>query len=132
MKNKIIAQIRIDSMIDIITNSSSELFVIKNCMEIEMIVDLVNKSLNDSQFHITESNVEKRIAKDLAEYEVDWKITEALELFPEDKRDEIKEKYLTEPNYYGIAFDRDHIYSSDTDVRGILSKIGFELIDTDY
>lgn len=131
-KNKTFGFIRIDSMIDIITNSSSELFVIENKMAVPMLVEMVNEALCGSGFSISESSVELRKVKELSEYESDWEIDRALEMFPEAIRDELREKYFTEPNYYGIAFDRDEIWSSDKDVRDILKNIGFELIDSDY
>lgn len=131
-KNKILAFIRIDSMIDIITNSSSELFVIENTMAIPVLVEMTNTALSNTGFSITESCVEKRLVKDQQDYEIDWKIDETLALFPEHVREELKAKYLTEPNWYGIAFDRDHIYNSSNDIRDILTNIGYELIDTDY
>lgn len=132
MSQKIIAFIRIDSMIDIITNSSSELFVIENKMAIPVLVEMTNTVLAGTGFSITESCVEKRLVQDERDYDTEWKIDEALKLFPEDVREELKAKYLTEPNWYGISFDRDQIYLSDSDIRGKLTSIGYELIDTDY
>lgn len=132
MKNKILGFIRIDSMIDIITNSSSELFVTKNNMEVDALVEMVNTALSGTGFSISESCVEKRLVQDEADYETQWKIDDTLKLFPEEVREELKTKYLTDPNFYGIAFDRDEIYNSNHDIRGILLGIGFELIDTDY
>jgi hypothetical protein len=131
-KNKVLAFIRIDSMIDIITNSSSELFVIENKMAIPVLVEMTNTVLSGTGFSITESCVEKRLVQDQQDYETEWKIDEALALFPENVREELKAKYLTEPNWYGISFDRDDIHRNDQDIRGRLTSIGYELIDTDY
>jgi hypothetical protein len=129
---KTFAFLKIDSFIDIITNSSSELFVIENKMAVDALVEITNEALKDTGFSIHTNCVELRIAKELRDYESEWQINQALELFPENVREEIKEKYLTHPNWYGISFDRDQIYQSDHDIRGILSNLGYELIDTDY
>jgi len=131
-KNKVLAFIRIDSIIDIITNSSSELFVIENKMAIPILVEMTNSVLSGTGFSITESCVEKRLVQDQQDHETEWKINEALVLFPEHVREELKAKYLTEPNWYGISFDRDDIYRNNDDIRGKLISIGYELIDTDY
>ncbi len=129
---KFIAFIRIDSMIDLITNSSSELFVIENTMAKPMLVELVNEALKGFS-SIDEDDIECRINRDsYSIWEQDSMIEDALRIFPESTREEIKEKYLKDPKYYGISFDRDNISQSYVDVRGKLAAIGFELIDTDY
>jgi len=129
MKNKIYGFIRIDNMIDIITNSSSELFIIENTMTLPILVEMVNSALEGFS-SVTENSVETRVTK--TSEQNDWEIENALEQFPEEDRDMLREKYFTDPKYYAVSFDRDQICSSDIDVRGKLSEIGFELIDTDY
>ncbi len=76
-----------------------------------------------------------RMVKDREDYEVEYQINEFLELIPEKDREEIKQKYFTDPKWYAISFDRDWVWNKDNegfDVRNALSNIGFELIDTDY
>ena len=134
-KNKIIGFIKIDHILDLITNSSSELFVIKNTMEKNILIELVNTALKGFD-KITDNSIEERFKKDGDFYSQDYDKEQILNYFPEELRDEIQEKYLTKPNYYGISFDRDWIYSLDNNknfsVREKLKEIGFELIDTDY
>jgi len=124
-----IAFIRIDSIVDLITNSSSELFVIENKMTKEVLIELVNNALKGIT-SISNYSIEDRFVKDEAPY--DSNIDYILEKFPEEDREMLREKYFTDPRWYGISFDRDWISERDGDVREILTKIGFELIDTDY
>jgi len=129
---KTLAFIRIDSIVDLITNSSSELFVIENKMSKELLIELVNKALAGHS-KINEWCIENRFVKD--ERFEEWELDDILSKFPESDREMLKEKYFSDPRYYGISFDRDWIYSEKNDgfdVRKVLSDLGFELIDTDY
>jgi hypothetical protein len=119
---KIIAFIRIDNMVDIITNSSSELFVIENTMAKSLLVEIVNKALEGTKHKINEFCVDGRFKKDEAEYET--YVDNILEYFPETDREMLREKYFTDPRYYSIAFDRDYMEDS---VREILRNLGFEV-----
>lgn len=134
MKKKLHFVFKFDHIIDIITNSSSELFVIENKCAKTMLVDLLNNALKGIK-NITEDDIEDRFKKDGDMYDQQYEIDNALELFPEDDRDILKEKYFSSPKYYGISFDRDWIYNLNSkciDIRNILIEIGFELVDTDY
>lgn len=129
-----IAFLKINHVIDLITNSSSELFVLEAKMNKKLIVELVNEALKGAT-SITEDSIEERIFKEGHVYDGEWQIQEALEKFPENVREELKAKYFTNPNYWGVVFDRDWVYEMDSqgiDVRFKMSQLGFELIDTDY
>lgn len=127
-------RMRVDHVIDLITNSSSELFVIENKCAKDAIVDLVNKAL-DGITSVSADSVEDRFQKDGHLGDQEWEIQSALEKFPEADREELRNKYFKEPRYYGVVFDRDWVYQMNNDgndVRSKLAEIGFELVDTDY
>jgi len=132
MSKKIIAFISIDHVVDLITNSSSELYVIKATGAKEILLELVNEALKEYTYvHLTD--FEDRFFKEGHTSEADWKIQDILESFDEDDRKELKEKYFTNPKYYGLVFDRDWVYNNgDYDFRDKLRGVGFELVDTDY
>ncbi len=126
--------IKIDHIVDLITNSSSELFVIENKITKQTIVELLNSALKGYS-KVSESNIEDRFFKEGDLYSQEYDIEETINKFPEDVRTEIKDKYFTNPKYWGISFDRDWIYQLDNNgfsLRDALFEIGFELIDTDY
>jgi len=130
----ILAFLKIDHTIDLITNSSSELFVMEAKTSKQLVVEMLNEALKGATT-VSLDSIEERVIKDCRQYEADLKIDEALALFPEGTREELRAKYLTEPNYFGVSFDRDWVYEMDNNgiyVRDILSNLGFELIDTDY
>jgi hypothetical protein len=131
----ILAFFKINHVIDLITNSSSELFVLEAKTNKRLIVELVNEALKGATY-ISEDSIEDRIFKEGNLYDADWKIEEALKAFPENVREELKAKYFTNPNYYGVAFDRDWVYRMDNDqgidVRSEMASLGFEMVDSDY
>ena len=134
-ENKVLAFIRIDNFIDIITNSSSELFVLENTMAIPTLSEMVNEVL-EGYGKVSDHNIMSRFVKDKENYELDYFINDFLSLIPESDHEEIKKKYFTDTKWYAISFDRDWISdlncSHGFSVRDALSSIGFELIDTDY
>lgn len=134
-KNKLVFKFTFDHIIDIITNSSSELFVIENKCAKEMIVEMVNEALKGCT-SISINSIEERFFNDSETPGThEWKINDTLENFPEEAREEIKQKYFTKPKYYGVVFDRDWVYNQNNegfDVRDKLFKLGFTLEDTDY
>lgn len=131
----ILAFLKIDHVIDLITNSSSELFVMEAKVSKDLIVEMINESLKGTT-SVSVDSIEERFFKEGNTYDADWKIEQALEVFPENVRAELKEKYFVNPVYWGVAFDRDWIYRQDNDngvdVRSKLIELGFELVDTDY
>jgi hypothetical protein len=130
----ILAFLKIDHTIDLITNSSSELFVMEAKTSKQLVVEMLNEALKGAT-SVSINSIEDRIIKECRPSDADWRIDDALTLFPEETREELKAKYLTEPNYFGVSFDRDWVYEMDNKgiyIRDILSSLGFELIDTDY
>jgi len=134
-KRKVFAYLKIDHIIDLITNSSSELFVIENKCAKETICEIINEALKGAT-SVTVDCIEERFTKDGDLYSQEYEIENALKMFPENAIEELKEKYFKNPKYYGVSFDRDWIYQMDNDlnfdVRSKLINIGFELVDTDY
>jgi len=87
MSKKIIAFISIDHVVDLITNSSSELYVIKATGAKEILLELVNEALKEYTYvHLTD--FEDRFFKEGNVHEADWKIDNILESFDEDDEDE--------------------------------------------
>lgn len=127
----ILAIIRIENCIDIITNSSSELFVIKADKKKEIIFEMVKDALSEIT-PITLDSLEPRIFEgEHNTYEEDWMLNDFLAKIPEYKREEIKNQ-LSQPNYYGLVFDRDWAYRIDYRHHEKLKELGFELLTSDY
>jgi hypothetical protein len=125
-----IAVIYIDNVIDLITNSSSELFVIAADKPKEIILALVNDALKD---YLSCVDFEERYFEGThSVFEEDYMLKNLLENFPEKDREEVKAKYFSAPKYYGVVFDRDWDYAMDYAPRQILEDLGFTLIDSDH
>jgi len=126
---KTLAFINVDHVIDIITNSSSELFLIKANQEQKVIEDLVKEALPMIGY-----SFEVRCMEDgtLHEYETESRLDYILSHFAEEHRDEIREKYLSAPRYYAVIIDRDEDSEHDYVPRDNLQALGFELVDSDY
>lgn len=114
-------------MIDLITNSSSELYVIENTMAKSILVEMLNEAFKGTNRRFSEFSLDDRFVRNKAEYET--YIDEILENFPESDREELRKKYFTDPRYYSVSFDRDYMEDSD---RKILYSLGFELEDGNY
>lgn len=129
--NKIIFKIRIDHILDLITNSSSELFVIANSMEKATLVEMTNTALTGTGFSIHENDIEERFINDNESvHEHAWKIAQMSQDLGITE-DEFKEKmFATGPKWYGISFDRDEIYNSNVGIK--LSELGYEMVNGDY
>jgi hypothetical protein len=121
---KTIGFIRIDNMIDLITNSSSELYVIQNKMAKSILIEMLNEAFKGTGRRFTEFSIDGRFVRDKTEYET--YVDDILENFPESDREELRKKYFTVPRFYSISFDRGHMEDSD---RQILYSIGFEIED---
>ncbi len=124
---KTIGFIRIDNIIDLITNSSSELYVIENKMAKSLLVEMLNEAFQGTGRKFNEFSIDGRFVRDKSEYET--YVDDILENFPESDREALRQKYFTDPRYYSISFDRDYMEDRD---RKILYSIGFELEDSDY
>ena len=124
---KTIGIIRIDNMIDLITNSSSELYVIENNTAKTLLVKMLNEAFKGTNRRFTEFSIDDRFAKDKPDWELD--VDALLENFPESDREELRQRYFSTPRFYAVSFDRDYMEDDD---RQKLYSIGFELIDSDY
>lgn len=128
MKNRTIAFIRIDNMIDLITNSSSELFTIKADQPLEIIEALVKEAMDGIGYSIDSCRLQD--GEDIREG--DWVIENALAVFAPEDREEIREKYLSKAKYYAVIVDRDDGYHTDYAHHYRLKELGFELITIDF
>lgn len=117
----------VDNMIDLITNSSSELFVLKADQPQDMIERLV-LSVMDVGYSFTVTHM----SGDPDPRDEEWRMENVLKEFPEDKRDEIKEKYFSDPKWYCVIVDRDAGYHTDYKHHNELQKLGFHLETSDY
>jgi len=87
--------IKIENCIDIITNSSSELFVIKADKKKEIIYEMVKDALADIT-QIGLNDLEVRIFEgEHNTYEEDWMLNDFLDKIPEHKREEIKNQFVS-------------------------------------
>ena len=123
---KTLGIIRIDNMIDLITNSSSELYVIENNMAKTLLIEMLNEAFEGIR-KFNEFSVDDRFAKDKPDWELD--VDNLLENFPESDREELRQRYFSTPRFYAVSFDRDYMEDDD---RQKLYSIGFELIDSEY
>lgn len=123
-----------DNQIDLITNSSSELFTVpcQNKSK-EFFVNLINSFIPENyEYKVKSQELHERIFQ----YEDEWSAVNTLEIllknFPEEDREEIRQKYFNKPNYFAISFDRDWVFLEEDIVKAALYAAGFELIDSDY
>lgn len=131
------ALIRVENIIDLITNSSSELFVIQGTLEREVLAALINNTIGEHR-RVSPKDFEIRPVKNESPYEYEWRLDEFLKDFPLETQERIRLAIEegSSSGWYAISFDRDWVYTMtndfNIDVRDELFKIGFELIDTDY
>lgn len=135
MKNLYI--IGVDNTIDLITNSSSELFVIKGDKQKAAIVEMMNEAFKARGLDITvrESSLDEQFSKTDRWYDPEWDKQNLKENFPEEKHHLIDELFSVEEgkcNFYGYTFDRDEESRLDYQVHEALVKIGFEFMGSDY
>lgn len=135
MKNIYI--IRIENSIDLITNSSSELFVIKGDKQKEMILEMMNQAFDEEGLSYRASDYELQPSftydKDYS-FDFEYEKNRMIEMFGEDKRT-IVEQLFDDPdkaNYYHFMFDRDDEYRLDYKIQSALTRIGFEFLGSDY
>lgn len=131
--NKIHFKIRLDHMIDLITNSSSELFVIANSMEKSVLVEMTNKVLEGTGFKISESCIEDRyLDNEDNVYDHNWQLEDMAEKLGQSKEEFMLTNFKNGPKWYGISFDRDQTYQSNYDITALLAGIGYEMVNGDY
>lgn len=129
---KTLAIIQIDNFIDLITNSSSELFVIRADQAKEYLLELLNESLKGYTSFVPDGIEERMFEGNHYVSSEEYMLEETLAKFPVEARDEIKQKYLSKPRFYGVVFDRDWDAQQDYVPQRILESLGFELISSDH
>ena len=125
MSNKQKFKIRIDNSIDIITNSSSELFVIKGDRQKQDLIELLNSEIgkvvtfNDWSVHISRFDDSKYDSS-----EEESIISDFLSNFSDEKAERLR-KIINEDSYFEIYID-DYTISAFPWVEDKLLKIGFQ------
>jgi hypothetical protein len=126
-RNRTIGFIYVDNVIDLITNSSSELFTIRATMAQSLMEKLVADAMDVYyDFKIM------RLENSNGPNEEEWQLEDALSIFAPEDREEIKEKYLGKAKYYAVIVDRDLGYHTNYLHHKKLEELGFELISSDY
>lgn len=126
-KNRTIGFVYVDNAIDLITNSSSELFTIRATM----VQDIMEKLVADVMDVYYDFKV-MRLENSDGPNEEEWQLNDALSIFAPEDRDEIKEKYLGKAKYYAVIVDRDLGYDTNYEHHKKLEELGFELVSSDY
>ena len=125
MSNKQKFKIRIDNSIDIITNSSSELFVIKGDRQKQDLIELLNSEIgkvvtfNDWSVDISRFDDSKYDSS-----EEESIISDFLSNFSDEKAEKLR-KIINEDSYFEIYID-DYTISAFPWVEDKLLEIGFQ------
>ena len=125
MSNKQKFKIRIDNSIDIITNSSSELFVIKGDRQKQDLIELLNSEIgkvvtfNDWSVHISRFDDSKYDSS-----EEESIISDFLSNFSDEKAEKLR-KIINEDSYFEIYID-DYTISEFPWIEDKLLEIGFQ------
>ena len=125
MSNKQKFKIRIDNSIDIITNSSSELFVIKGNRQKQDLIELLNSEIgkvvtfNDWSVHISRFDDSKYDSS-----EEESIISDFLSNFSDEKAEKLS-KIINEDSYFAIYID-DYTISAFPWIEDKLLEIGFQ------
>ena len=126
-RNRTIGFVYVDNVIDLITNSSSELFTVRANMAQPIMEKLVAEAL-DIYYDFKVMRLENSDGPN----DEDWQIENALSIFAPEDREEIKTKYLGKAKYYAIVIDRDLASEYNYSHHEKLKELGFELVDSDY
>ena len=125
MSNREKFKIRIDNSIDIITNSSSELFVIKGDRQKQDLIELLNSEIgkvvtfNDWSVHISRFDDSKYDSS-----EEESIISDFLSNFSDEKAEKLR-KIINEDTYFQIYID-DYTVSEFPWIKDKLLEIGFQ------
>lgn len=128
MKNRTIAFVYVDNAIDLITNSSSELFTIRATQPKEVIEALVGEAMGDIYYSMDVMRLENSDGPN----DEEWQLEQALSVFAPEDREEVRAKYFNKAKYYAVVVDRDAGYDTNFKHHDNLIKLGFELVTTDY
>ena len=125
MSNKQKFKIRIDNSIDIITNSSSELFVIKGDRQKQDLIELLNSEIgkvvtfNDWSVYISRFD-----DSEYDSFEEESIIADFLSNFSDEKAERLR-KIINEDSYFEIYID-DYTVSEFPWIKDKLLEIGFQ------
>ena len=125
MSNKQKFKIRIDNSIDIITNSSSELFVIKGDRQKQDLIELLNSEIGKVvTFNDWSVDISRFDDSEYDSFEEESIIADFLSNFSDEKAERLR-KIINEDSYFEIYID-DYTLSAFPWVEDKLLEIGFQ------
>lgn len=125
MSNKQKFKIRIDNSIDIITNSSSELFVIKGDRQKQDLIELLNSEIGKVvTFNDWSVDISRFDDSEYDSFEEESIITDFLSNFSDEKAERLR-KIINEDTYFQIYID-DYTVSKFPWIKDKLLEIGFQ------
>lgn len=125
MSNKQKFKIRIDNSIDIITNSSSELFVIKGDRQKQDLIELLNSEIGKVvTFNDWSVDISRFDDSEYDSFEEESIITDFLSNFSDEKAERLR-KIINEDTYFQIYID-DYTVSEFPWIKDKLLEIGFQ------
>ena len=125
MSNREKFKIRIDNSIDIITNSSSELFVIKGDRQKQDLIELLNSEIGKVvPFNDWSVDISRFDDSEYDSFEEESIITDFLSNFSDEKAERLR-KIINEDTYFQIYID-DYTVSEFPWIKDKLLEIGFQ------
>ena len=125
MSNKQKFKIRIDNSIDIITNSSSELFVIKGDRQKQDLIELLNSEIGKVvTFNDWSVYISRFADSEYDSFEEESIISDFLSNFSDEKAERLR-KIINEDTYFQIYID-DYTVSEFPWIKDKLLEIGFQ------
>ena len=125
MSNKQKFKIRIDNSIDIITNSSSELFVIKGDRQKQDLIELLNSEIGKVvTFNDWSVDISRFDDSEYDSFEEESIIADFLSNFSDEKAERLR-KIINEDTYFQIYID-DYVVSEFPWIKDKLLEIGFQ------
>lgn len=125
MSNREKFKIRIDNSIDIITNSSSELFVIKGDRQKQDLIELLNSEIGKVvTFNDWSVDISRFDDSEYDSFEEESIITDFLSNFSDEKAERLR-KIINEDTYFQIYID-DYTVSEFPWIKDKLLEIGFQ------
>lgn len=125
MSNKQKFKIRIDNSIDIITNSSSELFVIKGDRQKQDLIELLNSEIGKVvTFNDWSVDISRFDDSEYDSFEEESIIADFLSNFSDEKAERLR-KIINEDTYFQIYID-DYTVSEFPWIKDKLLEIGFQ------
>ena len=125
MSNKQKFKIRIDNSIDIITNSSSELFVIKGDRQKQDLIELLNSEIGKVvTFNDWSVDISRFDDSEYDSFEEESIIADFLSNFSDEKAERLR-KIINEDTYFQIYID-DYTVSEFPWIKDKLLEMGFQ------